>query len=74
MQIIKATHLTTLDKKLIKSSIENNLQDVFTKKKRLNIISQDAAGNVKANLLSFAPGIGIGSKSYWQKQEVIFKP
>jgi len=74
MQIIKAIHLTALDKKLIKSSIENNLQDVFTKKKRLNVICQDATGNVKANLLSFAPGIGIGSKSYWQKQEVIFKP
>ncbi len=74
MQIIKAIHLTALDKKLIKSSIENNLQDVFTKKKRLNIICKDGAGNVKANLLSFAPGIGIGSKSYWQKQEVIFKP
>jgi len=74
MKIIKSLHLTALDKKLIKSSIENNLQDVFTKKKRLNIICQDAAGNVKADLLSFAPGIGIGSKSYWQKQEVIFKP
>ncbi len=73
MKIIKALHLTSLDKKLINSSIANGLKDVFTKQKKLHIICEDGEGNIKANLLSFAPGIGIGAKSYWQKQEIIFK-
>ena len=73
MKVIKCIHLTAIDKKLIKASIENGLKDVQTKKKRLNIICSDAEGIVKANLFSFAPGIGIGAKSYWQKQEIIFK-
>jgi len=54
-------------------SQKNGLKDVHTKKKRLNIICSDAEGIVKANLFSFAPGIGIDAKSYWQKQEIIFK-
>lgn len=74
MKIIKSFHLTGLDKKLIASSIENGITDVHTKKKRLNIVCIDSEGTVKANLFSFAPGIGIGAKSYWQKQEIIFKP
>jgi len=74
MKIIKALHLTQLDKKLIKLSIENGLKDAHTKRKRLHIICSDSEGNVKANLFSFAVGIGLGAKSYWQKEEIIFKP
>ena len=51
-KIIKSKHLTALEKKLILTSIDNNLQDVQTKRKRLNIICEDAEGNIKANLYS----------------------
>jgi hypothetical protein len=74
MKILKPNYLTVLDKKLIKTSAQNNFVDVSTKKKRLNIICSDDNGVYKANLYSFAVGIGIGAKSYWQKQEIIFKP
>ena len=47
-KIIKSKHLTALEKKLILTSIDNNLQDVQTKRKRLNIICEDAEGNIKA--------------------------
>lgn len=67
------THLTALDKKLIKTSIENNLQDVQTKRKRLNIICKDNEGNVKAHLYSFEKGIGIDAKSRWKQTEITFK-
>ena len=72
MKILKATHLTAHDRKLIKASLDNNLQDVSTPKKRLNIICQNAEGTVKANLWTFAVGIGIGSKSQWRKKEIQF--
>ena len=72
-KIIKSKHLTSLEKKLISVSIENNLQDVQTRQKRLNIICQDAEGNVKANLYSYEVGIGIGAKKYWKQSEIIFK-
>ena len=74
MKLITNIHLTTLEKKLIKTSIDNGLQDVQTKKKRLHIISTDNEGNVKANLYSFEVGIGIGSKSRWVCREVVFSP
>ena len=38
-KIVKSHHLTALEKKLISTSIDNNLQDVQTKRKRLNINS-----------------------------------
>ncbi len=72
-KIIKSKHLTALEKKLISTSIENNLQDVQTKQKRLNIICKDNEGNIKANLYSYDIGIGIGAKKYWKQSEIIFK-
>ena len=70
-KIVKSHHLTALEKKLISTSIENNLQDVQTKQKRLNVICEDAEGNIKANLYSYE--IGIGAKKYWKQSEIIFK-
>ena len=72
-KIIKSKHLTALEKKLILTSIDNNLQDVQTKRKRLNIICEDAEGNIKSNLYSHEEGIGIGAKKYWKQTEIIFK-
>ena len=72
-KIVKSHHLTALEKKLISTSIENNLQDVQTKHKTLNIISEDVEGNIKANLYSYEEGIGIGAKKYWKQSEIIFK-
>ena len=72
-KIVKSHHLTALEKKLISTSIENNLQDVQTKQKRLNVICEDAEGNIKANLYSYEIGIGIGAKKYWKQSEIIFK-
>lgn len=74
MKQITNIHLTTLDKKLIKASIENGLKDVQTKKKRLHIICTNNEGEVKANLYSFEVGMGIGSKSRWVCREVVFSP
>lgn len=71
---IKAHHLTALDRKLITTSIANNLQDVSTPNKRLYNICQDAEGIVKSYLYSFEVGIGIDSKKEWIKREVQFKP
>lgn len=70
---IKAHHLTTLDIKLINTSIANNLQDVSTPKKRLYNICQDAEGIVKAYLYNFEVGTGIDSKKEWRKREIQFK-
>lgn len=72
MKIHKANHLTAHDRRLIRTSLNNNLQDVSTPKKRLNIICQNAEGTVKANLWTYAVGIGIGAKSEWTKQEIEF--
>ena len=72
-KIIKSKHLTALEKKLISTSINNNLQDVQTKQKRLTVICEDAEGNIKANLYSHEEGIGIGAKKYWKQTEIIFK-
>ena len=72
-KIIKSKHLTALEKKLISTSINNNLQDVQTKQKRLTVICEDAEGNIKANLYSHEEGIGIGAKKYWKHSEIIFK-
>lgn len=72
-KIIKSKHLTAHDKRLIIASINNNLQDVATPKKRLIIISQDAENNVKANLYSYQVGLGIGAKSSWHRQEIEFE-
>jgi hypothetical protein len=72
-KIIKATHLTPLDRKLINTSIANNLQDVSTQQKRFNIICQDAEGIIKAYLYSFEVGIGINSRKEWRKREIQFK-
>ena len=72
-KIVKSHHLTALEKKLISVSIDNNLQDVHTKQKKLSIISKDAEGNIKANLYSYEVGIGIGAKKYWKQTEIIFK-
>ena len=72
-KIVKSHHLTALEKILISTSIENNLQDVQTKYKTLNIISEDKEGNIKANLYSYEIGIGIGAKKYWKQSEIIFK-
>ena len=72
-KIVKSHHLTALEKKLITTSIDNNLQDVQTKQKRLNVICEDAEGNIKANLYSYEIGIGIGAKKYWKQSEIIFK-
>ena len=72
-KIVKSHHLTALEKKLISTSIENDLQDVQTKRKKLNIICEDAEGNIKANLYSYEEGIGIGAKKYWKQSEIIFK-
>ena len=69
-KIVKSHHLTALEKKLISTSIENNLQDVQTKQKRLVIICEDNEGNVKANLYSYE--IGIGAKKSWKQSEIIF--
>lgn len=74
MRVIKAVHLTAHDRKLINTSIANNLQDVSSPKKRLNIICTDEQGNVKANLWSYEVGIGWGAKSRWVMSEIIFKP
>lgn len=71
---ISGNHLTTTDKQLIRSSIDNDLQDVQTKNKKLHIISTDDSGNVKAKLYSFEVGIGIGSKKQWCGREIVFKP
>lgn len=70
---IKTHHLTALDRKLINTSIANNLQDVSTKQKRFNVICQDAEGIVKAHLYSFEVGIGIDSQKEWKKREIQFK-
>ena len=72
-KIVKSKHLTALEKKLISTSINNNLQDVQTKQKRLTVICEDAEGNIKANLYSHEEGIGIGAKKYWKQSEIIFK-
>mgnify|MGYP003610368800 CR=1 FL=1 len=72
-KIIKSKHLTALEKKLISVSIENNLQDVQTKQKRLNVICEDAEGNIKANLYSYEVGIEKKKKKYWKQSEIIFK-
>ena len=72
-KIVKSHHLTALEKKLISTSINNNLQDVQTKQKRLNIITEDNEGNIKAHLCSYEEGIGIGAKKYWKQSEIIFK-
>lgn len=72
MKIIKAHHLTALEKKMIRTSLENNLQDITTKNKRLNIICSDPNGNIKANLYSFEVGIGIGAKKRWVNREIEF--
>ena len=72
-KIVKSHHLTALEKKLISTSINNNLQDVETKQKRLSIICEDAEGNIKANLYSYEEGIGIGAKKSWKQSEIIFK-
>ena len=72
-KIVKSHHLTALEKKLISTSIENDLQDVQTKQKRLVIICKDNEGNIKANLYSYEEGIGIGAKKYWKQTEIIFK-
>ena len=72
-KIVKSHHLTALEKKLISTSINNNLQDVQTKQKRLSIICEDAEGNIKANLYSYEEGIGIGAKKHWKQSEIIFK-
>ena len=72
-KIVKSHHLTALEKKLISTSIENDLQDVQTKQKRLAIICKDNEGNIKANLYSYEIGIGIGAKKYWKQTEIIFK-
>ena len=72
-KIVKSHHLTALEKKLISTSVENDLQDVQTKQKRLNIICEDAEGNIKANLYSYEIGIGIGAKKSWKRSEIIFK-
>ena len=61
------------EKKLISTSIDNNLQDVQTKQKKLSIICEDSEGNIKANLYSYEVGIGIGAKKYWKQTEIIFK-
>jgi len=70
-KIVKSHHLTALEKELISTSIENNLQDVQTKHKTLNIIAEDKEGNIKANLYSYEEG--IGAKKYWKQTEIIFK-
>ena len=72
-KIVKSHHLTALEKKLISTSVNNNLQDVQTKQKRLSIICEDAEGNIKANLYSYEEGIGIGAKKHWKQSEIIFK-
>ena len=69
-KIVKSHHLTALEKKLISKSINNNLQDVQTKQKRLNIICEDAEGNIKANLYSYEEGIGIGAKKHWKQSAI----
>ena len=72
-KIIKSKYLTALEKKLISTSIENNLQDVSTKNKRLIFICEDNEKNYKFHLYSFEHGIGIGAKKEWIKREIIFK-
>lgn len=72
MKVITAIHLTAHDKKLINFSLVNNLQDVYTSKKRLKIISKSDDGIVKANLWSYEVGIGIGAKMEWRKKEIQF--
>lgn len=66
-------HLTAHDKKVIKASFYNDFQNVFTPKKRLNIvcISKDKT-NAIAELYSLQVGIGIDSKQSWHKTIVEF--
>ena len=64
-------HITPLERKLIKLSFENEMQDVSTKNKRLNFICEDSDKNYKFNLYSFEHGIGIGAKKRWIKKELI---
>ena len=66
-------HITPLERKLIKLSFENNMQDVSTKNKRLIFICEDNEKNYKFHLYSFEHGIGIGAKKEWIKREIIFK-
>lgn len=62
-------HLTSVDRMLIKASIENGNQPVGTKQKKLQIV--EVNGNeVKAVLHSFEVGIGIGSKKSWVGRKV----
>ena len=64
-------HITALERKLIKLSFENEMQDVSTKNKRLNFICEDSDKNYKFNLYSLEHGIGIGAKKRWVKKELI---
>ncbi|MDR6548485.1 hypothetical protein J2810_004575 [Chryseobacterium rhizosphaerae] len=68
----KGGHLTALDRKLINTSIANNMQDVSTKQKQLNIITTDGHGNYKAVINSYEAGIGIGSKKSWCRKQIEF--
>lgn len=64
-------HITALERKLIKLSFDNEMQDVSTKNKRLNFICEDSDKNYKFHLYSFESGIGIGAKKRWVKKELI---
>lgn len=73
MKTNSKTHLTAHDKKVLKASLDNDFQNVWTPKKRLEIssISKDRKSAI-GELYKLEAGIGIGSKQQWQKQIVEF--
>lgn len=71
MKIIKSTHLTPLDRKLVKASIEAGIVDVFSKQKRLQIITTGSDGVIKACIYTYESGIGSPRK--WQMKQIEFK-
>lgn len=73
MKTNSKTHLTAHDKKVLKASLDNDFQNVWTPKKRLQIssISKDRTSAI-GELYKLEVGIGIGSKQQWQKQIVEF--
>ena len=64
-------HLTNIDKKIIKTSIENNNQNAGTKFKKLQIVSIEN-NIVNAILHSFEMGIGIDSNKSWHKRNLTY--
>ena len=73
MKTKSKNHLTAHDKKVLRVSLDNDFQNVFTPKKRLQIscIAKDKKSAI-AELWKLEVDIGIGAKQQWQKQIVEF--